>query len=348
MTGLDYLLDLDGYKKLTHEGRRYFQSVVANPPARPVGESSLFSISGAYATERFPHMKEYDSGGCEKPFVLMSIMDKGVVDIISQPHPLAIVRHDKHGRRRPSSYICDYIRCSQSEFTLVENKPLAKIAELAAKTKDWYQDSGGAWHFGPCDEVAYRYGMSATVFCPDLFPPNYLVNLQYLCRIPFRDLTAEKPKLLPRLQSALEERPLSILDACRRFDGLTGAYIYQALVKGHIFGLIETQQFDTDFVLFRSAKEAAEQEKHLRSMASPADGSLSPMHRRLLVCSDTELGLSEAAQKRYDRRRMAGDRKDATDYRDEVRLLKAKAEGAPRLAAFVRRVGERDAPLSNR
>lgn len=341
MTSFDHLRDLDGYKRLTTEGRQYFETVLANPPARPVGENSLFSISGAYSAGRFPYMKQYDSGGCEKPFVLMSILDRTVVDIISQPHALSIVRHNILGRPRPGSYVCDYIRCTQTEFSLVENKPKAAIQKLASRTRDWFQDSGGTWHFGPCDEVASRLGMGSMVFCPDEYPVNYLVNLQFLCRIPFRDLIAEKPKLLPRLQDALSERPHSILESCKRFEGLTGAYIYQALVRGHIYGLLEMQQFDADFVLFRTEAEVNTQKEHLLGMAAPRKDSFGPMHRRLLLCSETELRLTDAAKLRFQARRKAGKKLNATDYRDIAKMRKAELEGAPVEAAFVRRVGER-------
>lgn len=341
MIDFNYLRILKGYERLTSKGRDYFETVLKNPPARPVGETSLFSISGAYATAKFPHMKEYDSGGCEKPYVLMSIMDPSIVDIISQPYALSIVRHDILGRRRPGPYVCDYIECTNESFCLVENKPLAKIRKLAGETKDWHQDEGGFWRFGPCDEVAKDLGMRSKVFCPDLYPSAYLVNLQFLCRIPSSDLVAEQPLLVGRVKKALHERPHSILELCNRIDGLTGAYLYQAMVKGYIFGLIERQHFNLDFVLFATELEARHQELHIRSLALPDQAALGPMHQRLQICSPTELALTHAAQSRYDDRRKSGKVKDATDYRDEGMLRKAKLEGAPRLAAFVRRVGER-------
>lgn len=341
MINFDNLRALDGYRKLTPRGRDHFEKVLASPPARPVGETSLFSNSGAYATARFPHMKEYDSRGCEKPYVLHSIMNEAIVDIIPQPKALSIVRHDKRGRQRPGSYVCDYIECARSQFSIVENKKLADLQRLAEGTRDWQQDIRGQWQYIPAAEVAADFGMGCKVFFPEAFPAAYLVNLQILCRLPVSDLLAQRPKLLGQVCKQLEGGPHSVLDLCREFDGLTGAFLYQALVRERIFGLIEYQHFDLDFVLFRTRKEATTQQIHLKSLAAPDHAAFGPLHQRLMICSPVEKALTVAAQSRYDSRRKAGDPRNATDYRDEVQLRLAAIEGAPRIAAFVRRVGER-------
>jgi transposase InsO family protein len=61
----------------------------------------------------------------------------------------------------------------------------------------------------------------------------------------------------------------------------------------------------------------------------------------LAKCSPKELELAFAAQHRFDARRAQNLRYNATDYRDKEKQKQAKEEGAPRLAAFVRRVGDR-------
>jgi hypothetical protein len=268
-------------------------------------------------------------------------MNESIVDIIPQPKEFSIVRLDKLGRKRPGSYVCDYIECASSEFSIVENKKLADLQRLAEKTRDWRQDVNGQWQYSPAAEVAAEFGMACKIFCPEAYPSAYLANLQILCRLPTTDLLAQRPKLLERVCGVLKSSPQSALDLCKQFDGLTGAYLYQALVRKRIFGLIEHQHFDLDFILFSTHEEAAAQQARLDSLTLPDQAAFGPLHRRLLICSKVETALTMAAQLRYDTRRIDGAARNATDYRDETQLRLAATEGAPRLAAFVRKVGER-------
>lgn len=87
---------LPSYSRLTPTGVDYVEHVLASPPSRVVGANSLMSMSGAVAA-RFPYMVDYESSSCERPFVLLSVLDEQVVDLLSQPTQLIVVKHDARG-----------------------------------------------------------------------------------------------------------------------------------------------------------------------------------------------------------------------------------------------------------
>lgn len=332
---------LPGYRALTNEGVAYVERALANAPARPVGETSLFSVSGAYASKRFPFLVDYESSGCEKPFVLKCIVDQETIDLLAQPPRLLVTKHDKRGRKKPSGYVADYLWLGREQFALVEAKPLAKLEGLSESHSDWVYSTSDGWRFQPGEEVAERYGMRFKVFCPEDLSPTYRANLQIIARLPSEDLLAPRSRLIGCVRNHLENRPQTVLQLCEKFDGLTAAVIYQAIAKNLLYGLIEDQHFDASFVVYRSLEEVVCQQEFLRRTAPQVEGKYGSMHARLLCASASELKLTIAAKARYEQRRKDGVGKDATDYRDEARLRAAAKEGAPTMAAFLRRVGDR-------
>ena len=105
---LTEIRNLPSYSRLTPTGVDYVEHVLASPPSRVVGANSLMSMSGAVAA-RFPYMVDYESSSCERPFVLLSVLDEQVVDLLSQPKQLIVVKHDTRGRRSPTQYTPDYL-----------------------------------------------------------------------------------------------------------------------------------------------------------------------------------------------------------------------------------------------
>jgi hypothetical protein len=247
LPGMDkfkHLRQLQGYSALSTEGIEYIERVFASEPARAVGQTSLLSVSGSYASAKFPHLTDYESAGCEKPYVLLAILNDEIVDILAQPAALRIVTHDKRGRRKPRKYVADYIEFGKNCFSIVEAKEQWEMEDLARKTSDWQKDNAGNWRFLPGIAIAERYGMGFRVFCPDKFTKVYLSNLQIVARLPGSDLLRDRAPLIAKIRRVLADRPRTILELCRSFNEVTGALIYQAIAKGKLFGLLDHQHLD--------------------------------------------------------------------------------------------------------
>ena len=159
---LGKIRQLPSYSRLTPTGVDYVEQALASPPSRVVGANSLMSMSGAVAS-RFPYMVDYESSSCERPFVLLSVLDEQVVDLLSQPTRLIVVKHDTRGRRSPTQYTPDYLCIRNNEIALVEAKPLETLQQKAAESTDWSL-CDGRWRYSPGDEAAAARGMVFEVF----------------------------------------------------------------------------------------------------------------------------------------------------------------------------------------
>ena len=332
------LQHLPAYDALSDAGKSYVLRAFDSPPARAVGQTALRNVAGAYASWKFRYLTDYESAGCEKVYVLNAIVDPDVAEVLSQPPPVTILSLDKRGRRRRREYVPDYLEVREGAITLIEAKTRGDLERLAANYDDWRLDGDGSWIFLPALEECARLGLGFRIFCPDDLPQAFRTNLQILARLPREDLLADNAGSLRRMQRLLSRRPYTLAELAGTSDRITGALVYQALMRGEIWGNFRDQHFDLDFVLYRSQAEAysartTQTEKPLEARA--------PLHRRLLTCSATELDAARTAQERYFNRRKNGLKLNSTDYRDQRRQRQAKGEGAPQLAAFVRRLADR-------
>lgn len=326
------------YQALTPHGVEYIERALIADPARFVGRGSLTSVSGGYASHRFPNLTEYESISCEKLFVLEAVLDDSVLDLRSQPPSILKVITSTAGRKRSVEATLDYLVFRQEVITLVECKRAAQLEELAQKSPDWMKEDDGHFTHGPGLEVARRFGIEFEVYCPDQLPAAYRANLQLLARLPREDLLTKYPGTLRLIQKRLASRPHTVLELCSEYQ-ITGAWLYQAIQKGEIFGLLEHQHLGVDFMLYGTKSEADLRLSQLGRSVRVEE--LGPLHTRFLRASKKELDLAEAAQRRYDHRRAENLPMDSTDYRDANRLSLAQAEAAPRRAAFLRRVADR-------
>lgn len=341
MTDYKYIRVLPGYRALTPKGVECVEEVLAGVPVRSVGENSLLSMSGGYSNPKYRHQKEYESRGCEKTFILTSILDPNVVDIFPQPTKLKVVRHDRAGRQRLGEYVPDYLSCNVDRFAFVECKNLEKLKANADSMQDWEGCEERGWRYLPGEKSAAELGMDFHTYYPEKHTKAYLVNLQIIAQIPADDLLGKNPGVLNRIKLLLQKRPHTLEELCCAYDAVTGAFIYQGIMRNEFYGLLNHQQFDKDFLIFATMEEVKGHEAQIRQMSGCDNGVSGPLHLRLLRCSQSELELTYSAKTRYKERREANLPKNATDYRDEVMLRQAKEEGAPELAAFVRRVGDR-------
>lgn len=328
------------YSALTTEGRDLVEGVFRRPPVRTVGKTSLRSVSGSYASRKFRFLTDYESAGCEKPYILLASQDTSIVELFAQPASLDVIRRDRKGRKRPQRYVPDFLEFSTNRISLIEAKTRKDLEELALRSRDWLLDASGCWHFTPAEDVAQRCGFGFRIFCPDDHSRIYLANLQVIDRLPSCVLDASSTGLIRRIRAKVGIRPRTVLGLCNEFPGLTGGLLYAAISRGELFGLLDLQLLDRDFLVYACEEDA---KRHIGQAgnASSRPGEQGPLARRLASASPRELDLTIAAKQRFDRRRAAGDPFNATDYRDRGRLREAAVEGAPPFAAFLRRVKDR-------
>lgn len=331
---------LPSFRALPPVGARYVDSVLLDRPARAVGQTSLLSVSGACFSRRFPFLVEFESAGCEKPYILHAMIDDRVLDLLSQPTSLTISKLDRRGRIRPSRYTADFLEITAERISLVEAKPQARLRELASQSSDWYE-SDGSWHFLPAEQSARRLGLSFRVFCPESLSSAFKTNLQIISRFSGDQLESKHLELVLLAREYLVGRPASIAELCSRYNELTGAIVVKAIEQGLLHGLLEYQQIEPDFMVYASSDEASRRREFVRNASLPPRESMGLLHKRLLRASAKELEGARAAMERYDLRRQSKQKKNATDYRDDKRLKLASQEGAPRVAAFVRHFSDR-------
>lgn len=343
MDSFRFARELPGYHLLTLKGKKYIEAAFVEGPARNVGEGSLLSVSGAYASQKFRYMAEYESQRQEQTYILASVLNDQVVDILHQPKSMCIVRFDRRGRRNQQKYVPDYLEFgSQEKFAAIQCKPLDVLRScVESDPTNWSNDDQGRYQYLPAANAADELGITHRIFCADLLPPAFVTNLRILARVSKQDLVAEQPGLIRRVQDKLLDRPHSLGELAGLFQGFTGGYAYHAILQRKIFGLLEFQHFDKDFVLFGAEEDAALHLAEIRRLSDVQGDTIGEMHARYLRCSPRELRTAGEAKQRYDDRRAAGLVKNATDYRDDARMRLAKQEGAPIMAAFVRRFGDR-------
>ncbi|MGY0800135.1 hypothetical protein ACW7G0_13920 [Lysobacter sp. A286] len=327
------------YQRLTPQGVEYVEHALTADPSRFVGRNSIFSVSGAYASDRFPHLTEYESGSCEKLFVLEAVLERRVLDLRAQPPPIIQVITDKRGRKRAVEATPDYLVFGLNSIALVECKRKKQLEELVGRSPDWMQIDSGEYIHSPALEAASKFGIDFKVYCPDHLPMAYRANLQLLARLPREDLLANYPGTLRLIRKRLAARPHTVLELCSAYEGVTGAWLYQAIWQEELFGLLKHQHLGIDFVIYGTKAEADKRTLHLDCAVPVLEPG--PLHLRLLRASSKELELAAAAQQRFDQRRERKALMNATDYRDAHNLRIAKAEQAPRMAAFLRKLGDR-------
>jgi transposase InsO family protein len=328
------------YSRLTPTGVDYVEHALASPPSRMVGASSLMSMSGAVVS-RFPYMVDYESSSCERPFVLLSIMDDRVFDLLSQPTQITVVKHDTRGRRRPIQYTPDYLCIRRDEIALVEAKPLQKLQKNAEASSDWIVRDG-RWRYIPGDEAAAAHGMVFEVFCPQDFSPVYLTNLQYLVRASLAGALEEGMNHIEKARELLQVRPRTISQLCAQFSGLTGAVIYEAIKEKLLFGLIEHQLLEPGFMVYADQNQVDQQIKFLDRVRGASDSrEIGPMQARLRAASTREISSAIERRDGYLKKRLSVEDKTATDYRIEAAIRAAAQEGADELAAFILNTAKR-------
>lgn len=296
MNQIEKLSAMPAWNLLSLEGRRYVTRVLNSPPDRALGASALVNVCGGYAASKFPFLVEYESAGCEKPYVLLSVLDDEVVALRAQPTALVLEAHDKLGRRRPVHYTPDYLEVRNDRFWLVEAKTEADLIELSAKSKDWMRGEDG-WRYLPAEAAAESLGLGFKIFCPEQYPRAFLVNTQFFASVTKDDLLVESPSVLAQAKRALSDRPLSLEALCQRVPNITGGFVFQAIVAGQLFGDINTQHFDTAFLVYGSAiaLERARERWHPVS-----DRALGPLEARLLSASEKEISAALEKSRIYD------------------------------------------------
>lgn len=338
MDRFESLRSKPAYGALTPAGRELLETALKNAPVRTVGRRSLLSVSGTHISSKFSLPTHYESRGCEKAYVLLAAQDPRVLEVFAQPAQLAILEHDRLGRRRPVRRTPDYLECHDDVFALVECKPREELEKLALKTKDWVRDKSGRWQFRPGEEAATRLGMAFRVFCPDDYPPALLTNLEIATR--FGDgLLPPSAALLRRVRIHLNRNPQTVTQLCERYAGLTGGRLWAAIQCGQLFGFLDRQLFDTNFLIYSSEPTETYRTEGQENRSLGVEPG--PLATRLATASNSELTKAKEACKQFDGRRLQSLPLNATDYRYKKKLDAAQAEGAPRLAAFVPRFKDR-------
>jgi len=322
---------LPGWNLLSPAGRHYVEQVLCAPAHRKVGANALVSVCGGYAASKFPYLVEYESAGCEKPYVLLSVLDDQVLELRAQPTALLVTAHDKLGRRLPRHYTPDYLEVRHDRFWLVEAKTEDDLTLLAANSPDWTRGDQG-WRYLPAEAAAANLGLGFKIFCPQEHPRAFLVNAQYFASVSSDDLMAASRGLLARTRRALVKRPLPLSNLCGLLPGLTGGVVFQAIVAGALFGDLNSQHFDADFLVYGTA-DAFRRAGRLRPRIACRERG--PLEARLLSASEKEIAAAMEKSKKYEARRQEKVEMNSTDHRFKLRIVAAEREGAPKLAAFV-------------
>lgn len=331
MSLIKNIRNMPGWSLLSPDGKRIVTQAFSCAPDRTVGANALVNVCGGYAASKFPFLVEYESAGCEKPYILLSVLDEEVLALQSQPTSLVVTVHDKLGRRRPVRYTPDFLEVRENRFWLVEAKTESDLIKLSAKSADWTRDEQG-WRYTPAETAAETLGLGFKIFCPDTYPRAFLVNTQYFASVTNEDLLASSPGVLARAKKALSTRPLPLEVLCQQVPDITGGFVFQAIVAGRLFGDINSQHFDSNFLVHGSA-DSFERTAGLRS--NPPYRVPGPLEARLLCASENEISAAMKRSKKYDARREAKVKKNYNERRLASRIKAAELEGAPRLAAFV-------------
>lgn len=331
MSLIENIRNMPGWSLLSPDGRRIVTQAFSCAPDRTVGTNALVNVCGGYASAKFPFLVEYESAGCEKPYILLSVLDEEVLALQSQPTSLVVTVHDKLGRRRPIRYTPDFLEVREDRFWLVEAKTESDLIKLSAKSADWTRDERG-WHYTPAETAAETLGLGFKIFCPDTYPRAFLVNTQYFASVTNEDLLASSPSVLARTKKALRSRPLPLEVLCQQVPDITGGFVFQAIVAGRLFGNINSQHFDSNFLVYGSADSFERTAGHRSNTPCRDPG---PLEARLLCASENEISAAMERAEKYDSRRDAKVEKNSNERRLASRIKAAELEGAPRLAAFV-------------
>jgi hypothetical protein len=330
----DAIRALSGFTALTVAGRDLLEMAM-DAPSRRVGESSMLSVSGEFPDEKLGATVQYESRGCEKYFVLLSKLDPAVHCILDQVPKLAVVATDRRGRRQPRQVRFDYIECGLERFALIEAKQREHLLKLKEKApSDWIEEPGNRWRFLPGEVAAQAMGFDFRVFCPEAYPKAQLANLGIRHLVRPLDLARSHAGALAQLDARLAKRPHTVGELCSLHGEITGGLLYQAIEQRFVFGLLDRQLFDLDFLVYGTAHEADLHRQSLAHMTLEARelGPLGALHAR---ASSTALAQARKDMDAFDADRKAKVPKNSTTYRQLVRLHAALAEGAARLAAFI-------------
>lgn len=322
---------LPAFRRLPIEGQTYVAAVCREAPSRSVGVTSLMSVSGACVVKRFTYVTEFESAGCEKPFVLAMALDKRVVEVLAQPKQIQIVRKDRRGRRMPCMYTPDFLVFCASQILLVEAKPRSRLEKLASESEDWIFESG-TWSYLPAKRVATEFGLGFNVFCPEDLPAAFRANLEILARFGADDPSPCELRLLQSVVKQLRRGPASISDLCHDLPGLTAKVIYWGIKNGQCHGLLRQQMLQPDFVVYGSHEEMESREAHFEE--GPAE-TCGPIYQKLMRATYAEVCAAKDRFERFEKRRAAREPFNATDYRIAHAKRAAEAEGAPQFAAFL-------------
>lgn len=327
--------NLTGYRRLTKEGKAYFEDAIVSDPTRKVGDHSLLSLSGGIPSRKLGKTVQFDSASNEKAYVFLSELDDSVHLLLDQPPKISVVKTDAIDRRRPYKITVDYIEAGIDQFFLVEAKKTEDLLKLrAVSPSDWTDSEGGLWRYLPGEATASKYGMQFKVFRPEVYSKAFLANLAYRFRLTDSDCLTQQAGTIVAVRERLKKGALNVRQLCEQYQGVTGGLIMRAILNDLLFGLIDLQTFDDEFMVFHSP-EAAETFRGEVSRLALVDRPFDPFTLRLLRASQVELEYAKKMMTRYDANRAMGLARKATDYRAEIRLRAALDAGSPRIAAFI-------------
>lgn len=330
----DAIRALPGYARLS-DGGRYLIERTMDAPSRLVGANSLLSVSGETPDPALGANVQYESHGCEKYFIWLAQLDPAVHCVIDQPPKLSVFATDSRGRQGPRLITPDFVRCGYERFDLIEAKPREGLLKKQAKSPtDWLEGAGNQWRYLPGEAAAETLGMGFRVFCPDAYPKAQLANLAIRHRLAPMDVAREHRDVLDQLQRHVGRRPCTVRELCGQLSGATGGLIYLAIEQGHLYGLLDRQLFDADFLVYGSEAQAREHRDAIDRMA-PTMATVGHYSSLLARASATAMARAKEDLEQYDADRAAGVAKSSTAFRQAAREKEALAEGAPRIAAFV-------------
>lgn len=328
---------LKSIKKLPPPGVSYVQAALKGP-SRKVGAGALFNTSGSIAAGPGQTV-EYESEAGEATFVRLCVLGD-VPLVLSQPPQILVRAHDRRGRWHNRYQTPDYLRVTAESVSLIEVKPLAKLERLQILCKDDWSVRRNTWSYAPGVEAAAAMGMKHEVFFPEAYTPQYRANLKYLAAIHREAKELPRKRLVDCVVQSLRDCPKTIRELTQNYLGINADDLLLMMANGVVFGLLEHQTFNLDFVLFGSEEQCHGRRAEIeafRLKEIPA-GSLT---HRLAKATQRELEHAKSALRKYNERREQNTRMNSWDYRVRNGINAAIAEGAPPIAGIVPRFSER-------
>lgn len=349
---IDHLRPTAAYRKLTPEGIALLHQMCAGEPVRTVGAGALTSVSGEFPSKKLGKRfsLQFESVSGERFFTLLNQIDPETLLLLDQPTRLRVRAHDIHGRRSWRKVTPDHLLCRHDVFCFVEVKHLKELKKKAKEyPADWVKDENGGWHFLPAEEVANAMGFGHRVFVPDEYSKAFQTNALWRWRVWEVGPPRLSPRVLAKLRLRLGECPLTVRRLCETNGKITGGQLLQAVERGELYGLLDRQIFDDDFLIFGAEEEVIRHRKTIEASLAPKQ-AVGPMLDRMMRASVSEHEQARKCREKYETDRLNGVPLNATAYRQQKRMREAMKEGAPCIAAFIlnlRGRGGKGRPISD-